>query len=258
MTTTDPHWLAEALKLPGRSQADLARRLKVDPSAVNRIVKGQREIKAREMIVIEDYLRETTSDPEPGGWYGEIDRSKVWPKLKAGPGARSADQARAVEEGDLGYSLLLAAANLKRSLQSAVAHKLGVESYDHQRQLFDPSGPFYTLQALSKVALSTGLVTGATAGVIAAIGEAAVAPWSDPSSPDARPAAGPELDAIFQRIVGDVYDPKADDAVKAALVAFVSAHIVATLEFGAEGMRDLMDEATERMKRMAVGEDHKD
>lgn len=55
---------AEALKgeleKPGRSQVGLAKMLGVDQSAVNRMVNGKREIKARELPVIEAYLNATS------------------------------------------------------------------------------------------------------------------------------------------------------------------------------------------------------
>ena len=63
-----PEQLRDALKLSGRSQSELARRLKLDQSAVNRIVKGTRLIKAHELPVIREYLAQTgdgISEPMP-------------------------------------------------------------------------------------------------------------------------------------------------------------------------------------------------
>ena len=44
------------LKQPGKSQAGLARALRVNPSAVNRILTGGRQVKAKEIPIIEGYL----------------------------------------------------------------------------------------------------------------------------------------------------------------------------------------------------------
>lgn len=52
-------FLKEALAKPGRSQTALAKKLGVHPSAVNKIVSGRREVKARELDLIRDYLAET-------------------------------------------------------------------------------------------------------------------------------------------------------------------------------------------------------
>ena len=52
----DIKWLAEMLDRPGYSQAALARALGKDAAAVNRILKGDRQIKAKEVPVITGYL----------------------------------------------------------------------------------------------------------------------------------------------------------------------------------------------------------
>lgn len=69
-TTIDLEWLRAELRGPGRSQSELARRLGLHPSAVNKMLGGQREIKLREFIQIEAYLAETKApevveDPSP-------------------------------------------------------------------------------------------------------------------------------------------------------------------------------------------------
>jgi transcriptional regulator with XRE-family HTH domain len=52
-------WLRDELKKPGRSQSGLARALGVHSSAINRMVKGERQIKIREISQIYQYLRGT-------------------------------------------------------------------------------------------------------------------------------------------------------------------------------------------------------
>lgn len=54
-----PQWLREQLQAPGRSQAALAKLMSVDTSAVNRMCKGAREIKLKDVAVIRQYLAET-------------------------------------------------------------------------------------------------------------------------------------------------------------------------------------------------------
>lgn len=54
--------LRSELRRPGRSQSDLARALGVHPSAVNKILAGKRDVKARELLTIEGYLRATDPD----------------------------------------------------------------------------------------------------------------------------------------------------------------------------------------------------
>lgn len=63
---TDLSWLKAQLALPGRSQGELARRLGVNASAVNRLVNGKRELKAREIPIVEAYLAETSADRPSG------------------------------------------------------------------------------------------------------------------------------------------------------------------------------------------------
>lgn len=57
-------WLKVELSRPGRSQSDLARRLGLNPSAINRLVNGKRELKARELQLVEEYLADTIPSTE--------------------------------------------------------------------------------------------------------------------------------------------------------------------------------------------------
>lgn len=62
MSVTDPEWLKAELAKTGRSQSALARHMDLDSSAINRLVNGVRELKAREIEQIEGYLAETTNE----------------------------------------------------------------------------------------------------------------------------------------------------------------------------------------------------
>ena len=53
------------MKKPGKSQAGLARALKIDASGVSKMLAGKREIKAREVPIIERYLHNPAPSPEP-------------------------------------------------------------------------------------------------------------------------------------------------------------------------------------------------
>ncbi|WP_245259729.1 S24 family peptidase [Methylopila sp. 73B] len=59
-------WLRQGLEKPGKSQSGLARHLGVAPAAINRALKGQREIKARELDAIATYLGEAAPLPSSG------------------------------------------------------------------------------------------------------------------------------------------------------------------------------------------------
>lgn len=57
------HEIAEGLKKAGKSQRDLAAALGLDASAVNRIIKGTRQIKAGEMDIIRKFLAAEAAPP---------------------------------------------------------------------------------------------------------------------------------------------------------------------------------------------------
>lgn len=52
----DAKWLSEQLQQSGRSQTDLAKRLGVHPSVVNKMVKGKRPVKLAEVPVIHSFF----------------------------------------------------------------------------------------------------------------------------------------------------------------------------------------------------------
>ncbi|WP_019644125.1 LexA family transcriptional regulator [Novispirillum itersonii] len=65
--------LKKALQAPGKSQRGLARAMGLDPAAINRMLKGERQIKAHELAAIRDYLGLPASDdlsPAPPGEQG--------------------------------------------------------------------------------------------------------------------------------------------------------------------------------------------
>src|SRR5262249_42264380 len=53
----DGSWFNEALERTGASQADLARHLRLAPSAVSRMLKGERQMKPLEVVHIAAFLR---------------------------------------------------------------------------------------------------------------------------------------------------------------------------------------------------------
>jgi len=86
----DIKWLAEMLERPGFSQAGLARALGKDAAAVNRMLKGERQIKANEVPVILEYLNEPPEPPlhtrirplpPPGELRADV---PVWASAEAG------------------------------------------------------------------------------------------------------------------------------------------------------------------------------
>ena len=89
----DLKWLAEQLDRPGYSQAGLARALGKDAAAVNRMLKGDRQIKANELPVIAAYLNSTPPGTDEQGYPLSIravqqggDRADVavWASAEAG------------------------------------------------------------------------------------------------------------------------------------------------------------------------------
>lgn len=61
----DGKWVSEQLAKHGKSQADLARHLGLAPPQVNKIIKGRREIKAKEADAIRLYFNKGAPDPSP-------------------------------------------------------------------------------------------------------------------------------------------------------------------------------------------------
>jgi phage repressor protein C with HTH and peptisase S24 domain len=64
--TDDPilQWVVENLKKPGRSQSELARRLGVHPSAINKLVNGKRGLKSSEIPIAAEYFGEEAPSAE--------------------------------------------------------------------------------------------------------------------------------------------------------------------------------------------------
>ncbi|MGH7095886.1 MAG: helix-turn-helix transcriptional regulator, partial [Stellaceae bacterium] len=121
----DATWFYEALQRTGASQADLARHLGLAPSAVSRLVKGERQIKALEAVQIaaflgvppEEVLRHAEGAPLPAA--AEPARRGRPPRSVAAPAAvprggepmpiRSAgrgggDQEMFLQDGPIGYT----------------------------------------------------------------------------------------------------------------------------------------------------------
>lgn len=51
-------WIKAGLQKPGKTQRGLAKALSIDPAAVNRLLKGERQIKLHEMPIISAYIEE--------------------------------------------------------------------------------------------------------------------------------------------------------------------------------------------------------
>ena len=64
----DLKWLAEQLDRPGFNQAGLARALGKDPAAVNRMLKGERQIKVNELPAILGYLQAVPPGSDSSGY----------------------------------------------------------------------------------------------------------------------------------------------------------------------------------------------
>jgi phage repressor protein C with HTH and peptisase S24 domain len=58
----DANWFQEALDRAGTSQADLARRLRLAPSAISRMLKGERQMKLLEAVQIAAFLGVSQDD----------------------------------------------------------------------------------------------------------------------------------------------------------------------------------------------------
>lgn len=73
-------WAIENLKKPGRSQSELARRLGVHPSAINKLVNGKRGLKTNEIPIAADYFGE---EP-PAGDVRQVIGGQLVPVIKNG------------------------------------------------------------------------------------------------------------------------------------------------------------------------------
>jgi phage repressor protein C with HTH and peptisase S24 domain len=58
----DANWFQQALDRAGASQADLARHLRLAPSAVSRMLKGERQMKLLEAVQVADFLGVTQEE----------------------------------------------------------------------------------------------------------------------------------------------------------------------------------------------------
>jgi phage repressor protein C with HTH and peptisase S24 domain len=119
-------WFQQALERAGASQADLARHLRLAPSAISRMMKGERQMKLLEAVQIsaflgvpqDEVLRRAggpTADPSRSGEQGRRGRPPRAPV--AAPAARGADpipirsagrgggeQTMFLEDGPIGYT----------------------------------------------------------------------------------------------------------------------------------------------------------
>ena len=56
LALVDPSDLPDRLARAGRKQSDLARHLRLDPSSLTKTIKGQRQLKAHELLAIEEFF----------------------------------------------------------------------------------------------------------------------------------------------------------------------------------------------------------
>jgi transcriptional regulator with XRE-family HTH domain len=139
----DGFWFHQALERAGASQADLARHLRLAPSAVSRMLKGERQMKQLEVVHIASFLRVSVEEvlrhavditaPAPAGMGPRPGRgrppSAASPTSSASPSRlhetdripiRSAarggiDQEMFLEDGPIGYTPRPASLNGVRS-----------------------------------------------------------------------------------------------------------------------------------------------
>jgi hypothetical protein len=86
----DSTWFEQAFNRIGASQADLARYLRLAPSAVSRMLKGERQMKLAEAVQVaaflqvsqEEVLRRASDEPSPGS--GEAPRRRGRPPRRMG------------------------------------------------------------------------------------------------------------------------------------------------------------------------------
>lgn len=91
----DIGWIRKGLLKPGKSQRGLAQALGVDPAAVNRLLKGERQLKASEIDRAQIYLDEPSGlkglkvPTETAQQYGTEDRLKVLGMAECGEDGHS-------------------------------------------------------------------------------------------------------------------------------------------------------------------------
>jgi phage repressor protein C with HTH and peptisase S24 domain len=117
----DSLWFHEALERAGASQADLARHLRLAPSAVSRMLKGERQMKQLETVQIatflgvspEEVLRHAvegpipspTDSPRPGRGRPPSAAPHTGDRIPIRSGGRGGtDQEMFLEDGPIGYT----------------------------------------------------------------------------------------------------------------------------------------------------------
>ncbi len=118
-------WFNQALERIGATQADLARRLRLAPSAVSRMLKGERQMKQLETVQIagflgvspEEVLQHAVAERVSAAVSETPRAGRGRPRLATGPAPRAADlipirsagrggsdQAMFLEDGPIGYT----------------------------------------------------------------------------------------------------------------------------------------------------------
>src|SRR5262245_8576333 len=125
MTVMDAIWFQQALDRAGVSQADLARHLRLAPSAISRMIKGERQMKLLEAVQVaaflglsqDEVLRHAGAEPETAPRTGPPRRGRppraamgapVAPRGEPIPirsaGRGGADQEMFLQDGPIGYT----------------------------------------------------------------------------------------------------------------------------------------------------------
>src|SRR5579871_4819426 len=94
-------WFNQALERIGATQADLARHLRLAPSAVSRMLKGERQMKQLETVQIAGFLGVS---PEEVLQHAVAERVSAAVSETRSAGRGGSDQAMFLEDGPIGYT----------------------------------------------------------------------------------------------------------------------------------------------------------
>src|SRR5579871_5813476 len=94
-------WFNQALERIGATQADLARHLRLAPSAVSRMLKGERQMKQLETVQIAGFLGVS---PEEVLQHAVAERVSAAVSETPRAGRGGSDQAMFLEDGPIGYT----------------------------------------------------------------------------------------------------------------------------------------------------------
>lgn len=93
----DLKWIQEGLKRPGKTQRGLAAAMGIDPTGVNRMLQGNREIKANELPKIRAYIEGLSTEPQGDAKPASLSQQAVAAQKGAGLEFLGEDGARRFE-----------------------------------------------------------------------------------------------------------------------------------------------------------------